>query len=268
MPGRAPRALGVGLRHYLMCPATYFEVRYAINPGWTHPDRSTRLASGDRPAWSRPIEWLGHRVDLLDPVPGLPDMVYAANGATVIDGVVLTARFANPERTRRPPGTPSGIAQRHRVRGAEVICRPRSMRRRVTSSSCPTRSWPVRLPTTRSAAHAELASLTGRPCSVSSSSTRGSITSTSPSPCSTTSRTTRLLPGRVQAESRRLLAERFPTAILADQADAFAFGLNCVSDGYNVFVPAGALGLRAAIAAPVTAPARSSSVSWRRAAAA
>ena len=49
--------------------------------------------------------------------------------------------------------------------------------------------------------------------------------------------------------SRRLLAERFPTAILADEPDAYAFGLNCVSDGLNVFVPAGATGLREAIAA-------------------
>ena len=41
---------------------------------------------------------LGHRVDLLDPVPGLPDMVYAANGATVVDGVVYGARFRHAER--------------------------------------------------------------------------------------------------------------------------------------------------------------------------
>ncbi len=44
--------------------------------------------------------------------------------------------------------------------------------------------------------------------------------------------------------SRRLLAERFPDAIIADEADAYAFGLNCVSDGCNVFLPAGAEHLR------------------------
>ena len=40
----------------------------------------------------------GHRVELLEPIPGLPDMVYAANGALVVDGRVLPARFAYAER--------------------------------------------------------------------------------------------------------------------------------------------------------------------------
>ena len=39
-------------------------------------------------------------------MPGLPDMVYAANGATVVDGIVLGARFRHPQRAAeadRPP---------------------------------------------------------------------------------------------------------------------------------------------------------------------
>jgi N-dimethylarginine dimethylaminohydrolase len=41
---------------------------------------------------------LGHTVRTIRPEPGLPDMVFAANGATVIDGKVLGARFRFPER--------------------------------------------------------------------------------------------------------------------------------------------------------------------------
>jgi hypothetical protein len=41
---------------------------------------------------------LGHRVDVLAPVPGLPDMVFAANGAIVIDGEALVARFRHEKR--------------------------------------------------------------------------------------------------------------------------------------------------------------------------
>ena len=41
---------------------------------------------------------LGHSVELIDPVPGLPDMVFAANGATVVDGMVYGARFRYPQR--------------------------------------------------------------------------------------------------------------------------------------------------------------------------
>ncbi len=64
-------------------------------PAW--PSTSTRaVAQWD--ALRRTYLDLGHRVDLLDPVPGLPDMVYAANGATVVDGVVYGARFRHVER--------------------------------------------------------------------------------------------------------------------------------------------------------------------------
>ena len=42
-------------------------------------------------------------MEVLEPLPGLPDMVFAANGATVVDGRVLGAKFANPERTAEAP---------------------------------------------------------------------------------------------------------------------------------------------------------------------
>ena len=42
---------------------------------------------------------LGHRVDLLEPVAGLPDQVFAANGAVVVGGRGYGAKFRHPERT-------------------------------------------------------------------------------------------------------------------------------------------------------------------------
>lgn len=41
---------------------------------------------------------LGHEVELIDPIPGLEDMVYTANGGLVIDGVALGARFSVEQR--------------------------------------------------------------------------------------------------------------------------------------------------------------------------
>src|SRR3712207_1676248 len=86
-------------RHYLMCPPTYFDVSYILNP-WMRPgapvDRGRAMQQ-----WAALVasyEAHGHRVDLLDPVPGLPDLVFTANGATVLDGHVLQARFASPQR--------------------------------------------------------------------------------------------------------------------------------------------------------------------------
>ena len=62
----------------------------------------------------------------------------------------------------------------------------------------------------------------------------------------TTSPTTR----RPSARPRSADAgRRFPDAVIADEADAFAFGLNAVSDGRNVFLPTGAGHLRDALEA-------------------
>ena len=86
-------------RRYLMCPPEHFDVTYAINP-WMHPDQGA-----DRPLamrqWAQLRETylsLGHDVRIIEPVAGLPDMVFAANGATVVGGKVLGARFRYPQR--------------------------------------------------------------------------------------------------------------------------------------------------------------------------
>ena len=80
-------------------PATHFAVAYAINP-WMRPGVAVdvELAVAQWETLRHTYLDLGHRVDLIDPVPGLPDMVYAANGATVVDGVVYGARFRHAER--------------------------------------------------------------------------------------------------------------------------------------------------------------------------
>jgi N-dimethylarginine dimethylaminohydrolase len=86
-------------RSYLMCPPEYFDVTYAINP-WMRPDRPADAGRALRQweALRQVYLDLGHSVTLIDPGPGLPDMVFAANGATVVDGTVLGVRFRYPER--------------------------------------------------------------------------------------------------------------------------------------------------------------------------
>jgi N-dimethylarginine dimethylaminohydrolase len=86
-------------RTYLMCPPEHFAVNYAINP-WMNPDQPVDAALAMR-QWKRLGEAytsLGHAVRTIRPEPGLPDMVFAANGGTVIGGKVLGARFKFPER--------------------------------------------------------------------------------------------------------------------------------------------------------------------------
>jgi N-dimethylarginine dimethylaminohydrolase len=92
--GRTARA-----RTYLMCSPRYFAVQYAINP-WMHPDQPAD-AGRALAQWERlraTFTGLGHTVHVIDPVPGLPDMVFAANGGCVIGGRALGARFRYPQR--------------------------------------------------------------------------------------------------------------------------------------------------------------------------
>lgn len=98
MRSDSPRRVATA-RSYLMCPPEHFAVTYAINP-WMRPEspvdpgRALRQWAGLRATY----ESLGHSVATISPVAGLPDMVFAANGATVIDGAVLGVRFRHPER--------------------------------------------------------------------------------------------------------------------------------------------------------------------------
>jgi N-dimethylarginine dimethylaminohydrolase len=82
-----------------MCPPDYFAVKYAINP-WMNPANPVNLARAKQ-QWEQLRETylgLGHTVRIIDPEPGLPDMVFAANGGTVIGGTVLGSRFKHPQR--------------------------------------------------------------------------------------------------------------------------------------------------------------------------
>ena len=87
-----------------MCPPEYFDVRYAINP-WMDRARPVDTARALR-QWEilrRTYRDLGHTVDVIPALPGLPDMVFAANGGLVIDGRAMSARFAHAERTAEGP---------------------------------------------------------------------------------------------------------------------------------------------------------------------
>ncbi|MBB3662230.1 N-dimethylarginine dimethylaminohydrolase [Prauserella sediminis] len=86
-------------RHYLMCPPRHFAVEYSINP-WMDPDQpvDAELAMRQWTTLRDTYRELGHTVDEVPPQPGLPDMVFAANSGTVVDGRVLGSRFRAPER--------------------------------------------------------------------------------------------------------------------------------------------------------------------------
>ncbi len=93
-PERASR-----IRHYAMTAPTFFAVEYAINP-WmdTSTAVDTHVAMNQWETLRQTYKELGHTVELVEPVAGLPDMVYAANGGLLVNGKAVVARFAYPQR--------------------------------------------------------------------------------------------------------------------------------------------------------------------------
>jgi N-dimethylarginine dimethylaminohydrolase len=89
---------------YLMTDPGCFDVSYQINP-WMRPDawradpRGCLAAAKDASAQlRRALQGLGAQVETIGAVQGLPDLVFPANAAVVLDGRALLARFRHPER--------------------------------------------------------------------------------------------------------------------------------------------------------------------------
>ena len=242
-----PVAVGVRTatpRRYLMCPPTYFAVEYAINP-WMLPgvavDRARAQAQWD--VLRRTYLDLGHRVDLLTPVPGLPDMVYAANGATVVDRTVLAARFRHPQRARETVAHATWF----RRAGARVV-EPEFVNEGegdlLVAGDLILAGHGFR---TDPRAHAEAARVLGREVvPLELVDPRYYHLDTAVAVLDAT--TIAWLPEAFTPASRRLVAERFPDAVVADPADAAVLGLNAVSDGRHVVLPVRATRLAAAVA--------------------
>ena len=97
-PGQFPRA------HLMMSAPDFFEVSYKINP-WMDPSQwrvsAERLAGDARKGWTAlkaRYEQLGARVHVQPAQKGLPDMVFTANAAVVLDRKAVLARFLCAER--------------------------------------------------------------------------------------------------------------------------------------------------------------------------
>jgi N-dimethylarginine dimethylaminohydrolase len=101
---------------FLMCPPRYFAVSYSINP-WMDPAAWTAGASAlhgqAEQQWvglRRVLQGLGAKVEIVEAAPDLPDLVFTANGAVVLDGKAVLARFRHGERQSEEPVFAEGFA--------------------------------------------------------------------------------------------------------------------------------------------------------------
>ena len=223
-------------RTVLMCRPEFFSVSYRINP-WMHPEEPTDTSTALE-QWQKLYELyltLGHEVHLIDPVEGLPDMVYAANGGFVLDGIAYGARFQYAERAPEGPAymewfRANGFDVREPVSVNEgegdyllvgdTIYAGTGFRSDAASHDELRRIYDREVVTLRlvdphfyhlDTAFAVLDSA-GGPASVA------------------------YLPTAFDDASRALLEERFPDAVHVTGADAAVLGLNSFSDGRNIVI--------------------------------
>ncbi|MGG8405625.1 dimethylargininase [Streptomyces sp. 12297] len=227
-------------RRYLMCPPVHFRVSYSINP-WMDPAKPVdlQLALTQWEDLRDRYRSLGHTVELLDPRAGLPDMVFAANGATVVDGRVLGARFAYPERAAE--------AEAHlewfRAHGFTDIHEPSHINEgegdfAVTATYLLAgrgfRSSPL--------SHDEAQEFFGRPV-IGLDLVDPRYYHLDTALCVLDGDEVMYYPQAFSPGSRAVLRHLFPDALIATTADAEALGLNAVSDGRHVLLPQAATGL-------------------------
>lgn len=229
-----------------MCPPDHFTVEYAINP-WMNPAEPVDTGRAWR-QWANLREvftGLGHTVRTIGAQPGLPDMVFAANAATVIGGSVLGAKFRHPERQ---PEAAAYLAW-FRQAGYRVVREPDTVNEGegdiVFAGRAILAGHGFR---TDEAAAAELAELFGLPVI--------SLRLVDPRFYHLDTALTVLdadaaayYPAAFDDAGRAALASYFTVLIEAKDEDAEVLGLNAVSDGRHVVLPQQAAGLAEQVAA-------------------
>lgn len=225
-------------RTILMCRPDFFTVNYRINP-WMHPEvpTDTSLAVTQWQALYDIYRDLGFDVHLIDPIDGLPDMVYAANGGFVIDNIAYGASFTYQERQAEGPA----YMEWFRDNGFDVRV-PANINEGegdfllvgdIVLAGTGFRS--------ASNSHSEIAGIYGREVVTLKLVNPNfyhldtAIAVLDPAP-GFDNPNIAYLPSAFDEAGLAVLRERFPDAILVTEEDAAVLGLNSFSDGYNIVI--------------------------------
>jgi N-dimethylarginine dimethylaminohydrolase len=175
-------------------------------------------------------------------------MVYAANSAFTVDGVVYGARFRYPQRV------PEAAAYQawYEAAGWRYVTPTETNEGEGDFVYLPGAYGGLVLAgygfRTERAAHAEAQEVLGRPV-ISLHLVDPRFYHLDTALTALDDATVAYFPDAFSAASQRVLRQLFPDAVIADAADAEAFGLNAISDGRHVVLNAEASGMASKIAA-------------------
>lgn len=215
-----------------MCRPQFFTVSYRINP-WMHPEDPTDTSLAVR-QWDVLYETylsLGFDVHLIEPIEGLNDMVYAANGGLVIDGVAYGAKFTYPQRQPEGPAYMAWFAGAgFDVREPEFTNEGEGDILLVGERILAGQGF-----RTDPRAHAEVAGIYGREV-VSLNLVNPSFYHLDTAVAVLDDTNIAYLPIAFDEPSLAVLQELYPDAVVVTEQDASVLGLNSFSDGYNVVI--------------------------------
>jgi len=216
----------------LMCRPEYFTVSYRINP-WMHPEdpTDTSLALKQWNVLYETYQNLGFDVQLIEGLPGLPDMVYAANGGFVVDGIAYGAKFHYPERGPEGPAYMDWFRE-HGFDVREPVETNEGEGDFLLVGNTILAASGFRSDT---GSHQEIAAIYGREV-VSLQLINPSYYHLDTALAVIDTTTIAYLPSAFDEPSLAILRERYPDAIIATEEDASILGLNSFSDGHNVII--------------------------------
>jgi N-dimethylarginine dimethylaminohydrolase len=223
-------------RRYAMTPPAFFAVEYAINP-WmdvTAPV-DVHVAQAQWRVLHQTYLRLGHRVDLIDPVPRLPDMVYAANGGFITDDVAIVARFRFAQRAGESRAYAEWMSSTgHRPVTTRHVNEGQGDLLKVGEMVLAGYGFRTDL-----RAHDEISAALGVPV-VSLELVDPRFYHLDTALAVLDDHTIAFYPPAFSTAARNQLDALFPNAMVVGSADAFVLGLNVVSDGLHVVLPSAA----------------------------
>jgi N-dimethylarginine dimethylaminohydrolase len=178
-------------------------------------------------------------VHLIDPIKGLPDMVYAANGGFVLDGVAYGASFTYPERQPEGPAYMDWFREHgYDVRVPESVNEGEGDFLLVGDVLLAGQGF-----RSASNSHQELGTIYGREVislqlvnpSFYHLDTAVAVLDPEGGPSGGPANIA-YLPSAFDEPSLAILRERYPDAIIVTEEDAAVLGLNSYSDGYNIVI--------------------------------